>query len=305
MRVREVIGSLDGQHRWLSKHEWISRPYAISASGEETNTAPFSTEGGAAIKDSSDQQYISTQLYVTNMEMLNSYLMSVKKRSESPAPKSYSVGKMQKQPQIDGNWHKKEWKNSKPLAIQNYMGNIPAFRPAVQSRMAYDDQHLYVIFKVEDRYVRSVTTATNGPVWRDSAVEFFFSPEAAHPENYFNLEINCGGTLLMHFNDRSRKKSISLDPEDLKQIAIAHSLPKTVDPEMAGPVTWTIECRIPFSLLTKYAEITKPSSGVKWRGNFYKIAENSSNPHYITWSQIDQPKPNFHVPESFGTLEFK
>lgn len=77
--IRAIINSLDDQHRWLSKHEWISRPYTISATGEEANTAPFSTEGGAQILDSSDNQYISTEVYLTNMKLLNNYIFSLKK----------------------------------------------------------------------------------------------------------------------------------------------------------------------------------------------------------------------------------
>ena len=77
--VRTVIRSLDDQQRWLSKNEWISRPYAVSATGEETNTAPLSSEGGAQILDSTDQQYISTQVYLKNMKLLNNYISSLKK----------------------------------------------------------------------------------------------------------------------------------------------------------------------------------------------------------------------------------
>ena len=72
--VQVVINSLDAQHRWLIKHAWISRPYSISATGEETNTAPLSTEGGAQIRDSSEQQYISTQEYIKNMNLLVKYI---------------------------------------------------------------------------------------------------------------------------------------------------------------------------------------------------------------------------------------
>jgi hypothetical protein len=78
--VRTVIKALDDQNRWLSKHEWVSRPYTVSPSGVEANTAPFSTEGGSQILDSTDQQYISTQVYLTNMKLLNNYINSVKKR---------------------------------------------------------------------------------------------------------------------------------------------------------------------------------------------------------------------------------
>jgi hypothetical protein len=226
-------------------------------------------------------------------------------QSERAAAKSYDVFKVNRQTVVDGTWEKDAWRDIKPLSILNYMGSVPGFRPTVQAKMTYDDQNLYVIFKVDDRYVRSVTTGPNGPVWRDSAVEFFFSPGSAGPENYFNLEINCGGTALMQFHHRAEKRSVSLTPEELGQIEIAHSLPGIVDPELTGPVTWTIECRIPLKLLAKFADVTVPAPGVKWRANFYKIAENTSNPHYITWSPIDHIKPNFHLPRFFGTLEFQ
>ena len=80
------------------------------------------------------------------------------------------------------------------------MGEIPKFYPVVRAKMMYDRDNLYVIFRVEDRYVRCVTREFNGPVWDDSCVELFFSPDSGAPSKYFNLEINCGGTPLMYYN---------------------------------------------------------------------------------------------------------
>ena len=77
-KVKAVINSLDDQNRWLTKHEWSSRPYAVSKTGEETNTAPFSTEGGKQIRDPSDQEYISTREYIKNMQLLISYIKQSK-----------------------------------------------------------------------------------------------------------------------------------------------------------------------------------------------------------------------------------
>ncbi|MDR2887465.1 MAG: hypothetical protein LBV26_05635, partial [Bacteroidales bacterium] len=61
----------------------------------------------------------------------------------------------------------------------------------------------------------------------------------------------------------------------------------------------------PIALLQKYSAITAPEKGVEWKANFYKIAENTSNPHYITWAKVDRPRPDWHVPEYFGRLIFK
>jgi len=217
----------------------------------------------------------------------------------------YNVARLKQPMKIDAVWDKSQWKNIQPLHITNYMGAIPGFKPEAQAKMMYDDENLYVIFHVKDRYVRCITKEINGPVWEDGAVEFFFAPDPATPLIYFNLETNCGGTPLMHYNLVPRKESKELSPDDIRKVEIANTLPRIIDPEMKDPVTWTLEYRIPLAMLEKYGKLAHPKKGVEWKANFYKIAENSSNPHYITWSVIDIEKPDFHRPEFFGKLIFE
>jgi hypothetical protein len=82
-QVKEVIGSLDKENRWLAKHAYISNPYtgdginqeptdeyASTNVGDKTDTSPY--------QDPSDQLYISTAEYIKNMNLLISYLKSVK-----------------------------------------------------------------------------------------------------------------------------------------------------------------------------------------------------------------------------------
>ena len=88
-------------------------------------------------------------------------------------------------------------------------------------------------------------------------------------------------------------------------MSIAHSLPKIVDPEIREPITWTLEYRLPLAILKKYCAVHTPATGVVWRANFYKCADASSHPHWLTWSPVDFPTPQFHLPEFFGTLEFE
>jgi hypothetical protein len=216
----------------------------------------------------------------------------------------YNVSRLTQPIDIDANWFKPLWQIIKPLDIVNYMGNQPGFKPAVQAKMMYDTENLYVIFLVKDCFVRCITKDFNGPVWEDSCVEFFFSPDTDFSERYFNLEVNCGGTPLMHYNTIPGKDIRLIDPADITEIEIAHSLPQVIDPEITEPVTWTVEYRIPVKMLRKYSPVTSPEPGVEWRANFYKIAENCSSPHYITWSVVSNEKPNFHLPQFFGLLKF-
>jgi hypothetical protein len=83
-QVKRIINSLDKENRWLVKHAKISNPYigdgkkqepvddyASTNVGDETDTSPF--------EDHSDQEYISTDEYIKNMNLLISYIRTVKK----------------------------------------------------------------------------------------------------------------------------------------------------------------------------------------------------------------------------------
>ena len=217
----------------------------------------------------------------------------------------YHVRRLRHKPMIDAKWEKKEWRKAGIVRIERHMGSIPAFVPTVEAKMGYDQENVYVIFRVKDRYVQSRILEYNGSVSTESCVEFFFAPDASRPLSYFNLEINAGGTPLIFYITKPMSEIQRLKPEEIQMIEIAHSLPRVVFPEIQEPVTWTIECRIPFTLLEKYTTVTKPDKGSEWRGNFYKTGSRTSNPNYMTWAFVDHPKPNFHLPQFFGTLKFK
>jgi len=206
---------------------------------------------------------------------------------------------------IDGNWNKAEWKKIETIKIENYMGTVSPFKPTVEAKMIYDTDNVYVIFRVKDKFVKSTVTEYNGNVSGDSCVEFFFAPDTDAPLKYFNLEINAGGTPLIFYVSKPWTEFVKLEAPEIKQIEIAHSLPSVVDPEIAEPVTWTIEYRIPLSMLKKFSNVTNPAPGVIWKANFYKTGSRTSNPNYLTWNFVDNPKPNFHLPQFFGVLKFQ
>jgi len=215
----------------------------------------------------------------------------------------YTVAKLTSPIVIDASWDKPTWKGVDSIQIDNISGARPEFTPITYVKMLYDDQNIYVIFKVQDRFVRCVTHEINGPVWEDACVEFFFSPDMASPGKYFNLEVTGGGTPLICYNTFPRELNF-LDTTDIKEIKIAHSLPVLVPNELTDSVTWTVEYKIPVSLLEKYANVSQPCPGINWMANFYKCASNNSNPHYLSWAKVESPSPNFHLPEFFGKLVF-
>lgn len=219
--------------------------------------------------------------------------------------KTYRVRKLTAPLTVDADWNKPQWQNIPAAPLTLFMGEKPAHFPKVEFKVAYDPNNIYVIFRVEDQYVRAVQQGYQSAVCTDSCVEFFFTPSADIRQGYFNLETNCGGTILMHTQTARGVNWIELDSADLDKISIAHSLPTIVEPEIQTPTIWTVEYRLPFSILEKYAPVVKPAAGVTWKANFYKCADQTSHPHWLTWSRVDLPKPDFHRPEFFGTLIFE
>jgi hypothetical protein len=225
--------------------------------------------------------------------------------SNEHVKKVYKVKKLQTELVVDSNWRKPQLQNANTLSIDLYMGDHPKHKPKTKAKLLYDDENIYIIFRVIDRYVKSVATEYHGKVWDDSCVEFFFTPSENLKDGYFNLEINCGGTLLCRYQTAPNKNITFLEIEDCKKIEVAHSLPRIVKEEITTPVIWTLEYRLPFEVIKKYCpQAQTPLSQVKWRANFFKCANKSSHPHWLVWNFIDNSTPAFHMPEYFGILEF-
>lgn len=219
--------------------------------------------------------------------------------------KTHQVQRAEEPPTLNGKWDECVWKDVKVLEIKNFTGSEPEHKPKTEAKVLYDDSYIYVFFRVEDKYVQAVARHYQDSVWLDSCVEFFFTPGTDISQGYFNIEINCGGTMLFYHQLARGVDAVAVTDADCDKVEIFHSEPKIVDPEKQQPTTWVIEYRVPIDMLAKYAEVVRPAPGVVWRANFQKCAGKTSHPHGLTWSLIDTPKPDFHRPEFFGTLEFK
>jgi len=223
---------------------------------------------------------------------------------EETALKTYQVTRMKENSTIDADWNKRAWKNVETLPLEYFMGQKPDHLPKVQAKVSYDDDFIYVIWRVEDNYVLARRTNNQELVCKDSCVEFFFTPSGDPDKNgYFNLETSCSGVMMFAANVPGVPNGVTA--ADITRVVIAGSLKGPIDTEIAKPTTWTLEYKIPIDVLQRLSQVQKPGPGVTWRANFYKCADESSHPHWLTWSHVDWPTPRFHIPKYFGTLSFQ
>lgn len=210
-------------------------------------------------------------------------------------------------PDMTGAWDSPAWQQADTAVLSHFRPEGSSHRPNTLVRLLYNAHGIFGIFRAEDRYVRCVRTAYMDEVYKDSCVEFFVHP--GQGRGYFNFEFNCGGALrCSYIIDPARagsgfKDCIHLTPDDGRMISVYHSLPSVINHEITEPVTWVLEFFIPVELLEKYAGPLGQIAGRQGRGNFYKCGDETSHPHWASWTPLDSR--NFHLPRCFGMLEFE
>lgn len=187
-----------------------------------------------------------------------------------------------------------------PLPLETINWEAFPYQPNVSVQIAFNDDELFLQYKVDEQSVKAEITESNGRVWTDSCVEFFLSPEGN--EWYYNLEMNCIGTALLGFRKKGGEATHASE-EQIATIRRISTLGEFPFPELKGQTDWQITVAIPWEVFFKHQ--LKPVSGKKMRGNFYKCGDDLSVPHFVSWTKIKTEKPAFHVPEFFGGLEFE
>lgn len=219
----------------------------------------------------------------------------------------YTIHRTATKPSYNGQWESSVWQQAQTLQVDNFHPQSSAHRPNTQVKLLYDEKNLYVIFRIEDQYVKAVYTEYQDPVCNDSCVEFFVMPKQG--KGYFNFEINCIGTLLLYYIKDPRRTDDGFEQyepigkELVNRMTIFHSIPEKLKVEIETPLEWYIEYNIPFALFETYLGTLNKGEGRIWRGNFYKCGDHTSHPHWASWAPIGEAL-DFHQPDFFGVLEF-
>jgi len=219
---------------------------------------------------------------------------------------NYQVRHTTTSPKDCPDWNDAFWESADVAEIKNFRPEGSAHRPQVSARFLYDTKGIHGIFFVRDQFVRCIRPNYFDEVWKDSCVEFFVQPK--RDKGYFNFEFNCGGAFLCNYITDPTRTSTGLKgwvrmPETLgKTIQCRTTLPKIVEPEIKEPTDWTLQFFIPFQVMEEFVGSIGDVSGQSWRGNFFKCADESSHPHWASWSPVDEL--NFHLPRCFGNIHF-
>ena len=154
---------------------------------------------------------------------------------------------------------------------------------------------LFAKFFIEETDPKREYTQNRDPVYKDSAVEVFlaFLKEGETLSNdcmYTNFEFNSNGALLANYGEgRHGRKSITDE-----QFVLTECKSEIFENY------WTAEVTFPESYLYQICDFDAFKNGKEFYCNFYKIAEGEDVLHFGSYSPIDSPTPNFHLPVCFA-----
>lgn len=124
-------------------------------------------------------------------------------------------------------------------------------------------------------------------LWDRDVAETFLQPDSTDPFVYRELEVSPNGYWI----------DLAVSHGKIEELKSGLHRRVVMDEKAK---TWTAELAIPMKALTTQFDPKHP-----WRANFYRIEGETEPRFYAAWSPTFSPKPNFHVPAAFGTLEFQ
>ena len=173
------------------------------------------------------------------------------------------------------------------------------YRPITLFNIARSNDSIFIKYSVRGSMLRAIFSNDLDPVNEDSCVEFFCKlPDS---DSYMNFEFNCIGTCNASKRKSKTEGVVRYTLDELAQIKRYPSIGRRAFNEMEGMFEWELTVKIPFTLMG----IDPTNLPKKMMGNFYKCADGTDSPHYVSWSPIKTKKPNFHCPEFFGELIFE
>lgn len=177
------------------------------------------------------------------------------------------------------------WDELDEMAIDHALWGT-TYTPKAWAKIAYiEHDAVYVNMFVEEKEPLATYTQAQDPVYQDSCLECFLNFDPNHQEAYFNFEMNANAAMLVGWGkDRHQREAVDCDFH-----------PYVFKNERG----WGVTLIIPEALILKYYDRIAST----WKGNFYKCGDCCQPAHYLSWSPVEEEKPNFHAPLWFGTLK--
>lgn len=202
---------------------------------------------------------------------------------------------------LDGKLDEADWKaaeSSLPF-VQTMTGAEGSFRAEV--KVAYDAQHLYLGYQVDDDFLKCTFEAPDDHLWEQDTIEVMIDPEGDR-RNYFEIQVSPTGLVFDTRYDTRRKPQPFGDVGWSSRTQAKVSVDGTPNDDAADR-GYVVEMAVPWEALA--AGTTKappPAADTRWRMNFFVMDARAKGQRAVGWSP--PLVGDFHTLERFGEVTF-
>ena len=189
-------------------------------------------------------------------------------------------------------------KELQPIAIDK--NPWPQYSHSVKASysIAHNGNAIFLKYHVVEDHMLA-GSSTNGDIHKDSCVEFFIAFE--DDNSYYNLEFNSLGWGKIGYG-ADRENRTLLSASLINRVATSCRINSSAKKNGDKLFTWEMVLVIPLAIFCHHN--FSSFKVLRARGNFYKCGDNMPEPHFLTWSLIKSPTPDFHQKEYFAEIEF-
>jgi hypothetical protein len=183
-----------------------------------------------------------------------------------------------------------------PVRLRRSTDGAPP-RLATTVSAYYDDDCLTFVFSGSDDHVEATYFSHDDPLYEEDVVEVFLAP--SHPAEYYEIEVNPNGAMFdAHILSPQGSRETMRADRSWQSGALA-AVRKNVEAD--GTTTIDTLLRVPFGAFGDGARPDGP-----WRCNLFRIDRHpTQGDEYSAWRPTLRDPADFHVPSSFGVLEFR
>ncbi|HEY6186217.1 MAG TPA: carbohydrate-binding family 9-like protein [Pyrinomonadaceae bacterium] len=188
------------------------------------------------------------------------------------------------------------WQSATPVRLTRYWSGeeAPAARHA-EARIVWSRSAISVRFvcRQDEPLIVNATPQTESKtigLWERDVCEIFIATDPSAPEHYFEFEAAPTGEWL----DLS-----IIQRADARETLWEFNSGMTAAARISADQI-LIAMRIPWAALGRL-----PDEGERWRANLFRCVGTGDERGYLAWRPTRTPRPNFHVPQAFGEIEFK
>jgi hypothetical protein len=181
-----------------------------------------------------------------------------------------------------------------------------------RAAILWDDDHLYVGFRLEAPTISATLTERDSHIWLDDDVELFIAGEGA----YYELELNALNTIYeVLFTWNEADVAVAGRPAPFDGVDFRHprggrtgywdfDLDGLRTAVHVGGTGWTVELAIPFASLAVLG-LARPRDGHEWRIALARFNTTKATPEDSGgWALSPHGVWDSHIPELFPIVRF-